>query len=96
MVIRWAWGSESRQQEFWVATVALADASRYVLYARLNAPLAESGFDRFVESICEMCYNECRRPSIPPGAYFRMLLVGYFEDSSSPRVIAWRCSDSPL
>jgi len=34
------------------------------------------------------------QPSIPPGVYFRMLLVGYFEDISSQRGIAWRCADS--
>src|SRR5207237_1181133 len=34
------------------------------------------------------------RPSIPPGVYFRMLLVGYFEGIDSQRGIAWRCADS--
>ena len=34
------------------------------------------------------------RPGIPPGVYFRMLLVGYFEGIGSQRGIAWRCSDS--
>ncbi len=34
------------------------------------------------------------RPSIPPGVYFRMLLIGYFEGLGSQRGIAWRCSDS--
>lgn len=86
--------SESRQQEFWVATEALAGAPRHVFYDRLNGLLVEAGFDRFVESICEEFYNEGGRPSIPPGTFFRMLLVGYFEDISSQRGIAWRCSDS--
>jgi transposase len=34
------------------------------------------------------------RPGIPPGVYFRMILVGYFEGIGSQRGIAWRCSDS--
>ncbi len=34
------------------------------------------------------------RPSIPPGVYFRMLMIGYFEKIESERGIAWRCSDS--
>jgi transposase len=34
------------------------------------------------------------RNSIPPGTYFRMLPVGYFEGLDSQRGIAWRCSDS--
>ena len=84
----------SRQHEFWVATESLAIAPRHVFYDRLNGLLAEAGFDRFVESSCEAYYNDGGRPSIPPGTYFRMLLVGYFEDISSQRGIAWRCSDS--
>jgi transposase len=38
--------------------------------------------------------EEMGRPSIPPGVYFRMLLVGYFEGVASERGIAWRCADS--
>ena len=34
------------------------------------------------------------RESIPPGVYFRMILIGYFEGISSQRGIAWRCHDS--
>ena len=34
------------------------------------------------------------RPSIPPGVFFRMTFVGYFEGLPSHRSIAWRCADS--
>src|ERR1700682_6192337 len=34
------------------------------------------------------------RPSLAPGRYFRLLLVGYFEGIDSERGIAWRASDS--
>jgi transposase len=85
---------ESRQQEFWVATESLAGAPRHVFYDKLNGLLAQAGFDRFVESLCEPFYREGGRPSIAPGVYFRMLLIGYFEDIASQRGIAWRCSDS--
>jgi hypothetical protein len=34
------------------------------------------------------------RPGVPPGVFFRMLFVGYFEGLQSHRAIAWRCSDS--
>ena len=34
------------------------------------------------------------RPSIAPGVYFRMMLIGYFEGIDSERGIAWRCADS--
>ena len=33
-------------------------------------------------------------PSVPPGRYFRMHLVGYFEGIDSERGLEWRCSDS--
>src|SRR3954462_10570664 len=33
-------------------------------------------------------------PSVPPGRYFRMHMVGYFEGIDSERGIEWRCSDS--
>ena len=33
-------------------------------------------------------------PSIPPGRYFRMHVVGYFEGIDSERGIEWRCADS--
>jgi transposase len=34
------------------------------------------------------------RPSLPPGIYFRLLLIGYFEGIDSERGIAWRATDS--
>jgi len=59
--------------------------------------LAEAGFDGFVESACATFYDDGDaggRPSVPPGNYFRMLFVGYFEGIDSQRGIAWRCADS--
>ena len=83
------------QPELWVATDDLARAPRHVFYERLNGLLAEAGFDSFLETLCEPYYATGRgRPGIPPGVYFRMLLVGYFEDIDSQRGIAWRCEDS--
>ncbi|MHB1038145.1 MAG: transposase, partial [Pirellulales bacterium] len=64
-------------------------------YRKLSEILAEAGFDRWVEQECRSYYhNHLGRPSIPPGVYFRMLLVGYFEGIGSQRGIAWRCGDS--
>ena len=56
--------------------------------------LAEAGFYHFVEQLCGPHHAAAGRPSIPPGVYFRMLLVGYFEGLDSQRGIAWRCADS--
>ena len=85
----------NEQQEMWVATTELPKSPGHVFYRKLNQLLADAGFDRFVESSCEPHYARHKgRPGIPPGVYFRMLLVGYFEGLTSQRGIAWRCSDS--
>lgn len=83
------------QQEFWVSTVDLPKAPGHPFYTKLNELLAEAEFDAWVESRCAEFYAKDKgRPSIPPGVYFRMLFVGYFEGLGSQRGIAWRCSDS--
>lgn len=83
------------QQEMWVATSSLPKSPGHVFYRKLNQLLAEAQFDRTVEELCRPSYHShLGRPSIPPGVYFRMLLVGYFEGIGSQRGIAWRCADS--
>jgi transposase len=83
------------QQEMWVATTSLPRSVGHVFYRKLNRLLAEADFDRTVEKMCEPYYHtSLGRPSIPPGVYFRMLLVGYYEGIGSQRGIAWRCADS--
>jgi transposase len=66
----------------------------HVFYRKLNEMLVEGGFDLWIEDLCERHYSKFGRKGIPPGTYFRMLLVGYFEGIGSQRGIAWRCSDS--
>jgi transposase len=84
-----------RQQELWIAATELPDAPGHPFYRKLNALLDEDGFDAFVEPLCQKFYHdELGRPSVPPGVYFRMLLIGYFEGIDSERGIAWRCDDS--
>jgi transposase len=62
----------------------------------VNQILEEQQFDAFVEEQCSGFYKSAvmGRPSIAPGIYFRMLMVGYFEGLDSERGIAWRCADS--
>jgi transposase len=86
--------ASERQAEFWVPTADLPRTPGHPFYFKLNELLAESGFDRFVEQLCEPHYAQGGRPSIPPGVYFRMLFIGYFEGLDSQRGIAWRCADS--
>ena len=83
------------QQEMWVATTSLPKSVGHIFYRKLNRLLAEADFDHTVERMCEPYYHShLGRPSIPPGVYFRMLLVGYYEGIGSQRGIAWRCADS--
>lgn len=67
----------------------------HVFYDKLQTVLIASDFDRFAEQQCAPLYAPRRgRPSLPPGRYFRMLLVGYFEGIDSERGLEWRCADS--
>ena len=84
----------AKQQELWVPTESVAKAPGHVFYERLNRLLDEAEFDRFVEELVVPYYASSGRPGIPPGVYFRMLFVGYFEGIDSQRGIAWRCEDS--
>ena len=86
---------KDRQESLWVATAELPRTAGHVFYERVNRILKETEFDRFVEDACQKFYAAVMgRPSLAPGKYFRMLLVGYFEGIDSERGIAWRCSDS--
>ncbi len=86
-----------RQESLFISTDRLMPSSGHPFYQKLNELLAEAGFDRWVEGRCAKHYaTEEKRgqPSLPPGVYFRMLFVGYFEGIDSQRGIAWRCADS--
>jgi len=84
----------AKQTELFVPVAQLPKSPAHPFYSKLNGLLAESAFDPFVEELCEPYYKEGGRPSIPPGTYFRMLFIGYFEGIDSQRGIAWRCADS--
>ena len=84
-----------RQASMWVATVDLPKSARHPFYARLNRVLDDAGFDTLVEAQCAQFYADgLGRPSLAPGRYFRLLLLGYFEGLDSERAIAWRAADS--
>jgi transposase len=83
-----------KQDELFIPTAKVATGPGHPFYTKLNAVLAEAGFDEFVETLCAPYYKEGGRPGIPPGVYFRMLFIGYFEGLDSQRGIAWRCADS--
>jgi hypothetical protein len=84
-----------RQPAMWVTTTEFPTAASHPFYLRLNQLLREHGFDDFAEGQCATFYAETiGRPGLPPGIYFRLLLIGYFEGIDSERGGAWRAADS--
>jgi transposase len=84
-----------KQEEIWLAHSELALSPGHPFYQRLNELLEAEGFDEFVEGLCVKFYAaKYGRPSLTPGIYFRLLLIGYFEGIDSERGIAWRLADS--
>src|SRR3974390_777120 len=91
-----AMGREGEVQgDLMVSWAEMARSPGHVFYDRLQKLLVEAGFDAFVEEICKPFYApRMGAPSLPPGRYFRMHMIGYFEGLDSERGIVWRCSDS--
>ena len=85
---------DGSQQSMWMATTDLPRNAGHPFYERLNRILSAAGFDAFVEGLCARFYTTIGRPSLAPGRYFRLLLLGYFEGLDSERAIAWRAADS--
>src|SRR5213080_2266661 len=86
---------KQRQDGLWIVASDLPKSAGHPFYRRLNVLLEARGFDRFAEQLCARFYADgVGRPSLPPGRYFRLLLLGYFEGLDSERGIAWRAADS--
>ena len=88
---------KQRQEALFITATDLPRSDGHPFYKKLNQLLAEAKFDEWIERRCQQYYAQEEKrgqPSIPPGQYFRMLMVGYFENIDSQRGIAWRCGDS--
>jgi transposase len=87
--------ARARTPGLWIATNELPQTGGHPFYQRLNHVLDAHAFDEFVEAQCAAFYADTvGRPSLTPGTYFRLLLIGYFEGIDSERGIAWRTADS--
>jgi transposase len=83
------------QGSLWIETSSLPRTAGHPFYEKLNGLLKQHGFDTMAEMTCADFYaKKFGRPSTPPGVYFRMLFVGFFEGIDSERGIAWRAADS--
>ncbi|MEX1362803.1 MAG: transposase [Nannocystaceae bacterium] len=90
-----AMGSKDDEQEdLFVTHAGLRKGGGHPFYEALEKVLKAEKFDTFVEDLCRPFYAKKGRPSIPPGVYFRCLLIGFFEGIDSERGIAWRTADS--
>ena len=85
------------QGELFITPSELPTGEGHLFYEKLNRLLCKHQFDKQVEDLCRRYYDDGSRggrPSLPPGVYFRMNFIGYFEGIASYRGIAWRCADS--
>src|SRR6202158_4825196 len=83
-----------RQEDLWYGG-ELPTAPGHPFYKRLKQVLENAQFDSFCESNCATFYHKkLGRPSLPPGQYFRVMMIGFFEGLDSERGIAWRLADS--
>src|SRR6266550_4516608 len=83
-----------RQEDLWYGG-ELPTAPGHPFYKRLNEILDDAKFDPFCEISCASFYHhKLGRPSLPPGQYFRIMMIGFFEGLDSERGIAWRLADS--
>src|ERR1700683_1401982 len=83
-----------RQPDLWYGG-ELPTAPGHPFYKRLNEVLDNAQFDTFCEATCANFYHEkLGRPSLPPGQYFRIMMIGFFEGLDSERGIGWRLADS--
>jgi len=86
---------KAKQAELWVSTSEIPKAASHPFYAKVNEVLEERKLDRRLEHLCRRFYKPVLgRPSMAPGVYFRLLLIGFFEGIDSERGIAWRVADS--
>ena len=86
--------NRDEQEMLFVTRQSLRTSGGHPFYEALNQVLKAKGFDGYVEGLCEPFYADNGRPGLPPGVYFRCLLIGYFEGIDSERGIAWRAADS--
>lgn len=88
-------GKRGKGQDELFVTYKQLRSEGHPFYQALEKVLRDNKFDRYVESLCAPFYApKMGRPGLPPGVYFRCLLVGYFEGLDSERAIAWRVADS--
>jgi transposase len=82
--------------ELFIASSELVRPATTPFYAKLDQTLHSFDFATQARSLCAPAYSVTGRgrPGIDPVVYFKMLMVGFFENIASERGIAERCNDS--
>ena len=84
-----------KQEPLFFSAQEIPKAASHPFYSKVNEILERNKVDKRLEHLCKRFYEPVMgRPSMAPGVYFRMLLLGYFEGIDSERGIAWRVADS--
>ena len=79
-----------------MATNKVVQPAASHFYAKLDQTLQSFDFAARVRGLCAPAYSDSGkgRPGIDPVVYFKMLMIGFFENLPSERAIAERCDDS--
>ena len=82
--------------ELFIPAARLVQPATSSFYTKLEQTLASFQFAKKARQICAPAYSDSSRgqPGVDPAVYFKMLMIGFFENIASERGIAERCSDS--
>jgi transposase len=87
-----------QQSSIWIPTSDIRSTPANTFYQKLDRALSNSGFGDAVRALCAPFYasdlSRGGRPGIDPEVYFKMQIIGFFENLASERAIAARCADS--
>jgi len=84
------------QPELFVPATRLVQPATSSFYTKLEQTLQAFDYAAQVRELCAPAYSDSSRgrPGVDPAVYFKMLMIGFFENTASERGIAERCSDS--
>ena len=76
------------EPELFIASAELVRPATTPFYAKLNQTLDSFNFAQQARDLCASAYsnNGRGRPGVDPAVYFKMLMVGFFEDIASERI----------